>query len=102
MFLFRRYTGSSKHQPNVQSLEDQLHTILEVRKQIELELTKVIEFEEKLARISPQRLEMLRPDMLTPYTMDKLSEEFPFLNWKEFFNSALQSTNDLGKLIFKV
>ena len=71
--------------------------ILEVRKQIEQELTKVIDFEEKLAQISPQRLEMLRPDMLTPYTIEQLSDEFPFLDWKEFFDSALQDPlgNDL-------
>ena len=71
--------------------------ILEVRKQIEQELTKVIDFEEKLAQISPQRLEMLRPDMLTPYTIDQLSDEFPFLNWREFFDSALQNTDDDGR-----
>ena len=71
--------------------------ILEVRKQIEQELTKVIDFEEKLAQISPQRLEMLRPDMLTPYTIDQLSDEFPFLDWREFFDSALQNTDDDGR-----
>ena len=81
-----------------QTLEDQLHTILEVREQIKLELIKVIEFEEKLARISPQRLEMLRPDMLTPYSIEKLSSEFPFLNWNDFFDSALHTTLDEGKL----
>ena len=70
---------------------------MEVRKKIEQELTKVIDFEEKLAQISPQRLEMLRPDMLTPYTIDKLSDEFPFLNWNEFFDSALQNTDNNGK-----
>ena len=72
---------------------------MEVRKQIEKELTKVIDFEEKLAQISPQRLEMLRPDMLTPYNIDQLSDEFPFLNWKEFFDSALQNTVDNGMLV---
>ena len=82
------------------SLEDQLQVILEVRKQIEQELTKVIDFEEKLAQISPQRLEMLRPDMLTPYTIEQLSDEFPFLDWKEFFDSALQDPlgNDMQLL----
>ena len=79
-------------------MEDQLHTILEVREQIKLELIKVIEFEEKLARISPQRLEMLRPDMLTPYSIEKLSSEFPFLSWNDFFDSALHTTLDEGKL----
>ena len=79
-------------------MEDQLHTILEVREQIKLELIKVIEFEEKLARISPQRLEMLRPDMLTPYSIEKLSSEFPFLNWNDFFDSALHTALDEGKL----
>ena len=79
-------------------MEDQLHTILEVREQIKLELIKVIEFEEKLARISPQRLEMLRPDMLAPYSIEKLSSEFPFLNWNDFFDSALHTTLDEGKL----
>ena len=75
----------------VQSLEDQLHTILEVRKQLESELTKVIGFEEKLALISPQRLDLLRADMLTPYSIKNLSQEFPFLDWKGFFDSALQN-----------
>ena len=80
-------------------MEDQLHTILEVREQIKLELIKVIEFEEKLARISPQRLEMLRPDMLAPYSIEKLSSEFPFLDWNDFFDSALHTTLDEGKLV---
>ena len=89
--------GSINYNSGGQTLEDQLQVILEVRKQIEQELTKVIDFEEKLAQISPQRLEMLRPDMLTPYTIDQLSDEFPFLNWREFFDSALQNTDDDGR-----
>ena len=98
LYIFRE-SDSLSLDPKVQSLEDQLHTILEVRKQIEVALTKVIEFEEKLALISPQRLEMLRPDMLTPYSIEHLSHEFPFINWKDFFASALQSTINQGKLI---
>ena len=62
-----------------------------------MELTKVIEFEEKLAKISPRKLEMLRPDMLTPYSIDSLSNEFPFLDWREFFDTSLQSTVEEGK-----
>ena len=81
-----------------QSFEDQLQEILKVRKKTELELTKVIEFEEKLSQVSPQRIEVLRPDMLTPYTIDKLAEEFPFLDWKMFFNSAIESISDSSKL----
>ena len=76
--------------------------ILEVRKQIEQELTKVIDFEEKLAQISPQRLEMLRPDMLTPYSIDQLSDEFPFLDWRAFFDSALQNTDDEGRYTLSI
>ena len=95
--LHFRDSGPATFDSDEQSLENQLHTILEVRKQIEMELTKVIEFEEKLAQISPQRLEMLRPDMLTPYSIDSLSNEFPFLNWREFFDSSLQSTVDEGR-----
>ena len=96
MYIFRDKDTLSLD-PSVQSLEDQIHTLLEVRKQIELELTKVIEFEEKLSHISPQRLEMLRPDMLTPYSIQNLSQEFPFLDWNDFFDSALQSTINQGK-----
>ena len=96
MYIFRDKDTLSLD-PSVQSLEDQIHTLLEVRKQIELELTKVIEFEEKLSLISPQRLEMLRPDMLTPYSIQNLSQEFPFLDWNDFFDSALQSTINQGK-----
>ena len=41
---------------------------------------------------------MLRPDMLAPYSIEKLSSEFPFLNWSDFFDSALHTTHDEGKL----
>ena len=95
-YLLFRDNGHVTFDSDEQYSMNQLHTILEVRKQIEMELTKVIEFEEKLAHISPQRLEMLRPDMLTPYSIDSLSNEFPFLNWRQFFDSSLQSTVDEG------
>ena len=36
--------------------------------------------------------------MLTPYSIEKLSSEFPFLNWNDFFDSALHTTLDEGKL----
>lgn len=82
---------------NDESLENQLQAILEVRKRIEVELTKVIEFEEKLAKISPKEV-MLRPDMLTPYSIDSLSDEFPFLDWREFFDTSLQNSVEEGKI----
>ena len=36
--------------------------------------------------------------MLAPYSIEKLSSEFPFLNWSDFFDSALHTTHDEGKL----
>ena len=36
--------------------------------------------------------------MLTPYSIEKLSSEFPFLNWNDFFDSALHTALDEGKL----
>ena len=97
IFILFREDGSFNVDKSVQSLEDQLQSILEIRKKLELELTKVIEFEEKLAQILPQQSEALRPDMLTPYSITNLSQEFPFLDWTDFFNSALQTTASQGK-----
>ena len=74
-----------------------MQSILDIRKKLELELRKVIDFEEKLSQISTQQLELLRPDMLTPYSIGNLSEEFPFLDWADFFNSALQTDDSQGK-----
>ena len=82
---------------NLESFDDRVQSILDIRKKLELELTKVIDFEEKLSQISTQQLELLRPDMLTPYSISNLSEEFPFLDWTDFFNSALQTDDSQGR-----
>ena len=69
----------------------------EAQNKLESKLTDVIELEVKLATISPHRLRNYSTDTLVPYSIQRLSQKFSFLDWKYFFDSMLQATTSQGK-----
>ena len=65
--------------------------MLRERKKLEDDLTTIIKFEELLANITTKPQDS---NSLKSYTIDKMTQDFPFLNWTSFFNSAFKAVTN--------
>ena len=72
-----------------------LRDLLEQKDRIKTALSEIIEFEDILGNITEKPQDS---NNLVTYNISRLTTEFPFLNWTEFFHSAFKDVVDISLL----
>ena len=72
-----------------------LRDLLEQKDRIKTALSEIIEFEDILGNITEKPQDS---NNLVTFNISRLTTEFPFLNWTEFFHSAFKDVVDISLL----